>query len=53
VKHHLVGGTFPNWIGTDQTRYFKFSGEQLTLSTPPMPLGDVMATGVLVWERLT
>jgi hypothetical protein len=53
VTHHVVGSTFPNWIGSDQTRYFVFSGKQLTLSTPPMPMGGVMTTGVLVWELLT
>ena len=53
VTHHVVGSTFPNWIGSDQTRYFVFSGKQLTLSTPPILTGGTMATGVLVWERLT
>ncbi len=53
VTHRVVGSEFPNWVGSDQTRYFVFSGEQLTLSTPPMPMGGVMATGVLVWKRLS
>jgi hypothetical protein len=53
VTHHVVGSTFPNWIGSDQKRYFVFSGKQLTLSTPPVLMGGVMTTGVLVWERRT
>ena len=53
VTHHVVGSTFPNWIGSDQKRYFVFSGEHLTLTTPPILMGGVMTTGVLVWERLT
>jgi hypothetical protein len=53
VTHHVVGSTFPNWIGSDQKRYFVFSGKQLTLSTPPLLMGGVMTTCVLVWERLT
>jgi hypothetical protein len=52
VTHRLVGCTFPNWIGSDQTRSFVFSGSQLALRTPPMPMGGAMAIGVLVWERL-
>ncbi|HQN18174.1 MAG TPA: lipocalin-like domain-containing protein [Syntrophobacteraceae bacterium] len=53
VTHHVVGSSFPNWTGSDQTRYFLFSGKQLTLSAPPMPIGSAMASGVLVWERLS
>jgi len=52
VTHHVVGCTFPNWIGSDQQRYYKFSGKRLTLSAPPMPMKGAMAVGVLVWERL-
>lgn len=51
VIHHVAGCNFPNRIGSDQTRYYKFPGKQLTLSTPPMPLGGAMSVGVLVWER--
>ena len=53
LTHHVVGSTFPNWIGSDQKRYFVFSGEHLMLTTPPILMGGVMTTGVLVWERLT
>ncbi len=31
VTHHIEGGKFPNWVGTDQVRYFEFSGDRLLL----------------------
>src|SRR5438067_6112352 len=36
VTHHVRGGWYPNWIGNDQLRYFKFDGSRLVLSTPPL-----------------
>ena len=52
VTHHLEGSLFPNWVGTDLKRFFEFSGNQLKLSTLPMPMGGQQVTGVLLWERL-
>jgi len=52
VTHHLEGSLFPNWVGTELKRFFEFSGNQLTLSTPPMPMGGQQVTGVLLWERV-
>jgi hypothetical protein len=52
VRHHILGCTFPNWMGTSQTRHFVFSGNRLTLRTTPMPMEGAMITGELVWERI-
>ena len=52
VTHHVTGCSFPNWIGGDQTRFFAFSDQRLTLSTPPMFAGGSTMTGVLIWERI-
>jgi hypothetical protein len=51
VTHHLEGSMFPNWVGTDQVRFLKRSGDQLTLSTPPMPVSGKQSTVQLVWAR--
>ena len=51
VVHHVEASLFPNWEGTDQTRFFEFSGNRLKLSTPPMTWGGGGRIGVLVWER--
>ena len=52
VTHRLNGALFPNWTGSEQRRYFQFSGGQLTLSTPAMPYGGATLSAALVWERL-
>jgi hypothetical protein len=33
VTHHIEGGWFPNWIGKNQVRSFRFSEGQLILET--------------------
>ena len=53
VIHHVDGSLFPNWEGQDQKRYFKLSGNRLTLRTPPTLWGggqEIVA--VLLWERI-
>jgi len=44
VTHHIEGCSFHNWVGKDQERFFKRFGDQLTLSTPPMPLGGTQSS---------
>ncbi len=51
VTHHVEGSSFPNWVGTDQRRFFEFYGNQLTVSTPPTPFGGEQLTALLIWER--
>jgi hypothetical protein len=43
---------YPNWIGTDQKRFFEFSGDRLTLKTPPFQQAGDQQILILVWERL-
>ena len=51
VTHRVMGSYFPNWVSQDQKRFFEFSGNRLTLKTPPIPAAGKMVTGILVWER--
>jgi hypothetical protein len=51
VSHHMSGSVFPNYIGDTSVRSFEFSGERLTLSTPPMPFGGAEGTARLIWVR--
>ena len=39
VIHHVEVSSYPNWIGEDQVRFYKFEGNKLILSTPPLFLG--------------
>ncbi len=54
ITHHLIGGLFPNWTGSDQPRYYKFDETRLILSTAPIGMDTTNKTIVtLVWERLS
>lgn len=52
VTHHVELSLFPNWIGTDQKRFFELSGDRLTLRTPPLLVAGDQVISRLVWERL-
>lgn len=51
IIHHTQGAMFPNLVGQDQKRFYQFSGQQLTFTTPPMVMGGVTVTGVVRWEK--
>jgi hypothetical protein len=52
VTHHVLGSTFPNYIGTNQLRYYKVEERRLYLTTPPYVLGQRTVTTVNVFERM-
>ena len=52
VIHHLQLSSFPNWLGTAQKRYFEFTANRLTLSTPPLTLVGAAQVHRLIWERV-
>jgi hypothetical protein len=52
IIHHLQLSWFPNWVETDQKRYFEFTGNRLTLKTPPVTVMGAVEVHSLVWERL-
>lgn len=52
VTHHVRGASYPNVVGGDQVRHYRFDGMQLVLSTPPIQIGGRPLTTVLVWERV-
>jgi hypothetical protein len=31
ITHHLEGAKFPNWVGTDQVRYFELEDDRLQI----------------------
>ncbi len=51
VTHHLEGALLPNWISSDQTRFYELVDNRLTLKTPPLMIGGRQAVGHLIWER--
>ncbi|MEQ8234520.1 MAG: lipocalin-like domain-containing protein [Gammaproteobacteria bacterium] len=53
VTHHVQGATVPNWPGQDQIRFYEFTGDRLTLKTPPMRGNDgEKAIHTLVWQKI-
>lgn len=52
VVHRLEHSWFPNWIGTQQKRFFEVSGNRVTLSTPPITGFGGTQVHRLVWERM-
>jgi len=51
VIHHVVSSTFPQMIGANNVRFFRFSGKRLILSPPPMTVDGKQVTGYITWER--
>jgi hypothetical protein len=51
VTHHVKGCSYPNWIGNDQVRYYKFDGVRLLLSTPPGLYRGQSLELVVIFER--
>ena|SRR5271166_3610593 len=46
---HVEGGTFSNWIGTDQKRIFSVSGDELKYTNTSRSAGT--GTALVVWRR--
>lgn len=51
VTFHIEGAAYPNYVGTDQRRYFKIKGDRLILRTPPERAGGEDITYYVTWER--
>ena len=53
VTHHVIGASFPNWVGIDLVRHFSFDEDgRLRLATPPIEVGGRSLEYVLLWERI-
>ena len=53
VTHHVVGASFPNWVGVKLVRQYTFDeGGRLRLATPPIEVGGRSLEYVLLWERM-
>ncbi len=52
VVHHVSQSLFPNWVGTDQVRFYRISGDRLIVGAPTQQVGGHLMDVMLVWERL-
>jgi hypothetical protein len=51
VVHRVVISSFPNWVGSEQTRHFEVTGEELVLRTAPIEVGGRSLVNELRWRR--
>jgi hypothetical protein len=52
VIHHVEGSLFPNNVGTEQKRFFEFSGDKLILKPPPRQVGGEQVAPRITWQRV-
>ena len=50
LNFHIEGSTFPNWKGSDQKRFFKLRGDELSWTNPTASSGA--GTAQTVWKRV-
>ena len=51
VVHRVAVSDFPNWVGGEQRRFYKFEDEKPILSAPPFQTKKGAITTYLIWER--
>jgi len=49
---HVRGAWLPNWIGSEQIRYYTLSGNRMSISTAPVLFDGKKRVGKLIWERV-
>jgi hypothetical protein len=52
IIFHVRGAWLPNWIGSDQIRYYTLSGNRMTITTAPVLFDGKNRVGKLIWERV-
>jgi len=52
VVHHLKGSLRPPEVGKDYKRFFRLSGDELTLTTPVTIVEGTERVNRLVWKRI-
>lgn len=54
IIHHIAASWRPDWIGTDQIRYFEIDGNKLTIKSAPLTysLTGKRIVGILTLEKL-
>ena len=52
VIHTVEMSLFPNLIGQEQIRYYRFEEDRLLLSTPPLTRNGLTGVAQLVWRRV-
>ena len=51
VVHTVELAAFPNMVGSEQRRFYRFEGDLLKLTTPPMTRKGASGVAELTWKR--
>jgi hypothetical protein len=51
ILHDVELSVFPNWVGSEQIRYFRFDGDRMILRTPPTTRRGSTGYAELTWRR--
>ncbi len=51
VTFHIEGAAYPNYIGSNELRFYEISGDRLVLRTPPERAGGEDIVYYVTWER--
>ena len=51
VVHRVVMSSFPNWVGSEQERFFEITDDDLLLRGPPIELGGKSFVHEFRWRR--
>jgi len=52
VVHHVEGSSFPNYVGSDQKRFYELSGDALVLKPPQRQIGNEQLSMRITWQRV-
>ena len=54
IVHRLIVCSYPNWVGTEQIRMYKFNNKEntLTLSVISLPTKDGIVDAHLTWKKV-
>jgi hypothetical protein len=52
IIFHVRGAWLPNWVDSDQIRYYTLNGNRMSISTAPVLFDGKNTVGKLIWERV-
>lgn len=52
VVHHVEISAFPNYVGSDQKRFYELSGDTLVLKPPQRQVGNEQLNMRITWQRV-
>lgn len=52
VIHHVQASRLPNWEGTDQVRYYEFTGNWLKIYSAPISANEQEWVVYVEWQRV-